>query len=130
MNVPPIINERRPLYRSRNGIIFGVCKGLANYSDLSVVWIRIILVVLCLFTWFVPFVLAYLVAAILMPREPALEPSTDEDWEFYNSYASSRSYALARLKRQFDQIERRTRRMESVITAREYDWEHRLKTGL
>lgn len=122
--------KRRPLQRSRNGMIFGVCKGLANYSDLNVWCIRAILVALCLLTWVVPFVLAYLVAAILMPPEPVLEPTTEEDWEFYSSYASSRSLALYRLKRQFDQIERRTRRIESVITAREYNWDQRLKTGL
>ena len=34
--------------------------------------------------------------------------------------------ALARLKRTYDNIERRIRRMENLVTAHEYDWERRL----
>ena len=30
----------RGLYRSRNGVILGVCRGIADYFDLSAFWIR------------------------------------------------------------------------------------------
>ena len=39
---------RKAPYRSRSGMIFGVCRGLADYLDFPVFWMRVIwLVVLC-----------------------------------------------------------------------------------
>lgn len=34
--------------------------------------------------------------------------------------------ALNRLKRSFDNLDRRIRRMEHIVTTREYDWERKL----
>ncbi len=58
------------LYRSRDGILFGVCKGLAQYFDLSVFWTRVaaLTVLLCTGVW--PVVGVYLLAALLMKPEP------------------------------------------------------------
>ncbi|MCF7668191.1 MAG: PspC domain-containing protein [Verrucomicrobia bacterium] len=124
-----VFHQSRALYRARDGMIFGVCKGVSRYADIPVFWIRAIFIVLALFMWFLPMVAVYLGAAVLMKPEPVLPPRTDDDWEFYNSYASSRALALARLKRKFEQLERRTRRVEHLITRREFEWDQRLKTG-
>jgi len=118
--------ERRGLYRSRSGIIFGVCKGIAEYLDFSVFWARAIVVVATLFTGIWPIPVLYVLGALLMKPEPVLPLETESDREFYNSYVSSRTMALHRLKRTFDSLDRRLRRMESIITARDYDWERRL----
>jgi len=118
--------ERHGLYRSRSGLIFGVCKGIADYLDVSVFWTRVIVVVATLFTGIWPIPVLYVVAALLMKPEPVLPLETESDREFYNSYISSRTMALHRLKRTFDSLDRRLRRMESIVTAREYDWERRL----
>jgi phage shock protein C len=37
--------------------------------------------------------------------------------------------SVSRLKRKFDSLENRIRRMESIITAREYDWDRRFESG-
>jgi len=121
--------RRGRLYRSRDGMIFGVCKGLADYLNLKVLWVRIIAVAILLFTGIWPTVVIYLVAALVMKPEPVLPLETEEAQEFYNSYTSSRRLALHRLKRTFDNLDRRVQRMESVVTAREYDWERRLNEG-
>ena len=114
------------LYRSRDGMIFGVCKGLADYLNLQVAWVRIIAVVILLFTGIWPIAVLYLVAALVMKFEPVLPLETEEAEEFYNSYTSSRSLALHRLKRTFDSLDRRIQHIETAVTAREYDWERRL----
>ena len=36
--------QRTGLYRSRSGLIIGVCKGVAQYFDFSVFWMRVIAV--------------------------------------------------------------------------------------
>jgi phage shock protein C len=118
--------ERRGLYRSRSGLIFGVCKGIAEYLDFSVFWTRAIVVVATLFTGIWPVPVLYVVGAFLMKPEPVLPLETESDREFYNSYVSSRTMALHRLRRTFDSLDRRLRRMENIVTARDYDWERRL----
>jgi phage shock protein C len=123
-------NETRTLYRSRSGWIFGVCQGLADYSGIHVGWVRLIVVVSAILTSFVPILLVYLVAAIFMRPAPVLPAVEIDDWEFYTSYASNRRAALVGLKRRLDHIERRTRRIETLVTDREYDWDRRLHSGV
>jgi phage shock protein C len=107
-------------------MILGVCRGLANYLDMSVVWLRVIAVIIMLVTGLWPIVGIYLLAAVLMKPEPVLPLLTEADEEFYNSFARSRRMALHRLERTFDRLDRRIRRMEGIVTASEYRWHERL----
>ena len=118
---------RRPLYRSRKGMILGVCRGIAEHLDFSVFWMRVIAVITLFFTGFWPMILLYFIGGLLMKLEPVMPIDNDDDREFYDSYTSSRTMALQRLKRVFDSLDRRIRRVEDTVTAREYDWERRLR---
>jgi hypothetical protein len=60
--------------------------------------------------------LLYLLAALLMKVEPLREPKSSSEWEFYNSYASSKSLAFAWLKQRFERLDRRTRWLEDLVT--------------
>ena len=117
--------QRTSLYRSRTGLIVGVCKGVAQYFDFSVFWMRALAVVLLIFSGIWPMLIVYIGAVLLMKPEPVLPLETEEEQDFYNAYTTSRSMALRRLKRIFDHLDRRIQRMESTVTAREYDWECR-----
>ena len=117
---------KRGLYRSREGIIFGVCRGVADYLDFSVFWLRVITVIAMFLTGLWPLVCVYIIVALLMKPEPVIPLEDADDMEFYNSYMSSRSLALQRLKRTFDNLDRRIQRMESLVTAPDYDWDRRL----
>ena len=113
------------LYRSRNGVIFGVCRGLADHLNLSVSWVRVIAVILMFVSagWAIAL---YLLAGLMMKPEPVVPFRAEADREFYDSYVNSSTMALHRLKRSFDNLDRRIRRMEDIVTARDYDWERRL----
>jgi phage shock protein C len=124
------MNNRTGLYRSRHGIICGVCRGVAEYLDFSVFWTRMIAVALLIFTGIWPIVGIYLLAMLVMKPEPLVPFETDGEAEFYNSFTQSRSMAVRRLKRIYDKIDRRVQRMEDAVTAREYDWDQRLKRNL
>ena len=117
---------RGGLYRSRNGIILGVCRGIAEYFDLSVFWVRIITLILLFFTGFWPIMVLYFTAALLMKPQPVIPIQTDGEQEFYDSYLHSGKAATDRLKRRYETLERRIRRMEDHVTSREFDWENRL----
>jgi phage shock protein C len=60
---------RRGLYRASDGMLFGVCKGFADYFDLSVFWIRMIVLGCVIFSGFFPGVFCYLLAAMVMKGE-------------------------------------------------------------
>lgn len=119
-------DNRGPLYRSRHGYILGVCRGLAEYMNVSLFWTRVIAVALMFFTGFWLVLGLYFLAALLMKPEPVVPLVTEEDGEFYNSYTSSRSMAIRRLKRTFDNLDRRIQHIEDIVTSREYDWNRRM----
>ena len=117
--------ERRGPYRSRKGMLLGVCRGLADYLDFSVGGLRLIVIGLAIFTGFWLVTGLYILAAILIKPEPVLPFESDADEEFYDSYVNSKSNALNRLKRKSDHINQRIQRMEDIVTSKERDWERR-----
>ena len=61
--------EPKRLFRSNdNRVIAGVFGGLGEYFSVDPVILRVTWVVLVIFTAFVPGILAYILAAIIIPR--------------------------------------------------------------
>ncbi len=114
------------LYRARDGFILGVCKGIAEFYDFALFWVRAVFVVLFVFTGFWPICVIYFVAALLMKPKPVVPLETEDDREFYDSYTHSRKAAANRLKRRYDNLERRIRRMEDRVTSQEFDFDQKL----
>ena len=119
---------RGGVYRSRSGIILGVCRGIAEYFDFSVIWVRAIVLILLLVSGFWPITGLYFIGALLMKPEPVVPIQTEEEQEFYDSYIHSSKGAVDRIKRRYENLERRIQRMEHTVTSREFDWENRLNT--
>ena len=116
------------IYRSRNGVFLGVCRGIAEYFDLSVFWLRIALVIVFIFSGFWPVFGVYLVAAFFMKPKPVKPIESEGEREFYDSYVHSPKTAAQRLRKKFDELERRIRGMEDKVTGREYEWERRFRS--
>lgn len=117
---------RGGLYRSRNGVILGVCRGVAEYFDFSVFWSRVIALALLFITGFWPTMALYFIAGLLMKPEPVLPINGEDEQEFYDGYIYSRKGAVDQVKRRYDDLERRIQHAEHAVTRREFDWEHRL----
>ncbi len=120
-------NPGQGLYRSRRGVVMGVCRGLAQYFDLSVTWVRVFTVLAFVFTGFWPVGVIYLVLALVMKPEPMLPPADEMEQEFYHSYAGSRPMAISRLSRTYQNLERRLRRLEDVVTSPDFRWQSRAR---
>jgi len=116
------------VYRARDGVFLGVCKGIADYFDFSVFWLRIALVIVFIFSGFWPVIGVYLVAAFFMKPKPIKPIESEEEREFYDSYVHSPKSAAQRLKKKFEDLERRIRNMENKVTGREYEWERRFRS--
>jgi phage shock protein C len=119
-------NYRNGIYRSRSGAILGVCKGLAAHFDFSIFWTRVIALILLFVAGFLPAIGLYLLAALLMKPEPVIPIHDAAEKEFYDSYTNSRHGAVQRLKRRYENLQRRIQRMEHIVTSAEFDWENRL----
>ncbi|MEA4858772.1 MAG: envelope stress response membrane protein PspC [Solidesulfovibrio sp.] len=115
------------LYRSRSGLLLGVCKGLARFLDVPVFWLRVLVLVLTPFTGIWPMVAAYLIAGFVIKPEPVIAPDSDEERAFYDDYVTSRANALTRVKRRFERLDKRIRRLEDHVTSREFDFDRRLR---
>lgn len=116
------------IYRARDGVFLGVCKGISEYFDFSLFWIRMGMVIFFIFSGFWPVIGVYLVAAFFMKPKPIKPITSEEEREFYDSYVHSPRSAAHRLKKKFRDLDRRIRRMEDEVTAREYDWERRFNS--
>ena len=64
------MSEQKKLYRSNDKKICGVCGGIAEYFDLDPTIMRLLWVVLTLFTTVFPGVLAYIICALIVPQRP------------------------------------------------------------
>ncbi|EGJ49663.1 PspC domain-containing protein [Desulfocurvibacter africanus] len=123
--------SRRP-YRSRSGILLGVCKGLANYLGTSAFVVRMIFILGMLFTGLWPLVGLYFLTALLMKPEPALPPADMHEQELYDLYTRDPARATSSLRERFQRVDLRIRRIEDLVTsrsAREAEWDRRLRRG-
>ena len=67
----------RRLYRSRNGEILGVCKGIAEWRDYPVDTIRLIVVLISIFTAIAPCLVIYFILGLILP----VNPYEDDNYE-------------------------------------------------
>ena len=117
--------SRRGLYRSRDGIILGVCRGVADYFDFSAFWIRAILIAVFIFSGFWPIIGIYILAALLMKSAPGVSDKKGSKRNFHCRYDRARRETAERFKRKWGHLEKRIRRMEDRVTSREFDWDNR-----
>ena len=58
------------LYRSKNGEIFGVCKGIAQWKDFSVDAVRLVFILVAIFTAVFPCLVIYAILGFILPVNP------------------------------------------------------------
>jgi len=63
----------RKLYLSReDSKIFGVCGGIGQTYNIDPTLVRLIVVFLCLSTGILPLLLTYIIAWVIVPKEPTI----------------------------------------------------------
>jgi len=114
-------------FRADDGIIFGVCKGLADHFGWSVGLVRLIVVLSSLFLFLWPTVIAYLVAALLMSPAPAERLDSQEERDIWLKTQLDPEAAMEQLARRAGGVEKRLRRLEDYVTSSEFAWQRKMR---
>jgi phage shock protein C len=114
-------DSRHHLYRDpQNGILAGVCAGIAAYFGVERIIVRLAFVV-ALVLFFPPTAIAYLVLALALPKRPPALYANREDEAFWRGVATQPDDTLYGLKRRFGDLESRLRAMERSVTSSDFD---------
>lgn len=115
------------LYRDpEHRIIAGVCAGIAEKHGLPRLLVRLIAVLLLLTPLTLFVVIAYCVAAFVIPQKPRdLYRSPDEE-VFWRSVNRAPSDTFGQLRHRFREMENRLRRMEAYVTSKEFELDREL----
>jgi phage shock protein C len=114
-------DSRIRLYRDpANGVLAGVCAGLAQYFGVERIVVRLAFV-LALFVGFAPAVIVYIILVFALPKRPPALFASREDEQFWRGMANAPDDALTGLRRRFADLEGRLRSMEGHVTSSDFD---------
>ena len=113
------------LYRSRRGKIFGVCQGIADWRDLPVDLLRLIVAVSIFVTGVFPGIVIYALVALFLPLEPGYRTYYEESEENGKSSRDGFTRTREELRETFERLTRKVEGMEEEIFDKERDWDHR-----
>lgn len=107
----------RRMYRDpKNGIICGVCAGVADYFGFGRTITRVIAALSLIF--FMPGVLLiYFGLCFILPRKPVESERAPRDERFAQSVRFSPQDTLSNVRYRFRDLEARMRRMERYVTS-------------
>ena len=110
-------SERTRFYRDKvNGKIFGVCAGIADYTGIDVLWVRLGAVGLTFMgLGFVP--LAYLAVGIFGAKKPAHLYTDRQEQQFWQSVRQSPTRTAREVRSRFRDIDRRLAEVESFYVS-------------
>lgn len=111
--------SRTKLYLDKqHGKWSGVCAGIAEYTGVDVMWIRIGAVILTLAGGFPWTVIAYLMIAWMAPTKPAGLYETPEDAKFWQGVRSNPKRSTGEVRSKLRDMDRRLADIETYYTSR------------
>jgi phage shock protein C len=99
----------------RPGLLFGVCRWLADRLGLGAGWVRLAAIVATWLTGWWPGVALYLAAAIILGRARPVRLPNPADWRLPRGFTSLEP---ADLRSRYSRLERRVRDVEAEIGRR------------
>lgn len=114
------------LYRDKdNGILAGVCAGLADYFGLNRRGLQLVVAVSSLF--FFPFVVpAYIILTIILPVKPKDLYADESQEKFWRGVSMAPSDVFSSLSHRFRELDLRLQKMEAYITSKEFSIDREL----
>ncbi|HEX7855585.1 MAG TPA: envelope stress response membrane protein PspC [Sphingobium sp.] len=102
----------------QNGKWLGVCAGIADYTGLDALWVRIGVIVITLMGAFPWTLIAYLLAAWMAQNKPHDFYGSEEDTRFWQGVRSNPARSTRDVRSRFRDIDRRLADIELHYTSR------------
>ena len=102
----------------QNGKWLGVCAGIADYTGLDPLWVRIGTVIITLMGGFPWTLLAYLLAAWFAENRPRDLYDSEEDARFWQGVRSNPTRSARDVRAKFRDVDRRLADIELYYTSR------------
>ena len=119
-------NPRR-LYRdTENGMLAGVCAGIADYFGFRVTALRWIVVLTCFFA-FPAVVIGYVIAVFLLERKPTGMYRNESEEVFWRSVRRDPHFACDDIRHKFRDLDRRLQGMEHYVTSPRFDLDQKFR---
>lgn len=96
----------------------GVCAGIADYTGIDVMWVRIGTIILTLAGGFPWTVIAYFLIAWMAQKKPIGLYQTPEDAKFWQGVRSNPKRSTSEVRSKFRDIDRRLADIEMFYTSR------------
>lgn len=111
-------SPRTTLYRdTQNGKVFGVCAGIADYTGIDVLWVRIGLIV----SFFTPMsgftVPGYIIAGFLLKKKPQNLYVDKAEQQYWQGVRQSPKRTAREIRARFRDIDRRLAEVESYYVS-------------
>ncbi|MEQ9663121.1 MAG: envelope stress response membrane protein PspC [Parasphingopyxis sp.] len=111
-------NRRTKFYLDKqNAKWLGVCSGVADYTGIDVLWVRVLTVLTTLF-FFQPLFVVYFVVGWLAPKKPLGLYGTEEEAKFWQGTRANPHRTVNGLRSRFRDIDRRLADVEIMVTSR------------
>jgi phage shock protein C len=107
-------------FRSKNGLLFGVLRGIAEHYHISPFTLRLVFLIVSVFLVFWPMVIIYALAVLIMPLEPKFQLTKEADIELLLLGQADPAALVERLNDRFDGLEKKARRLEDIVTSKAY----------
>ena len=106
-------SPRTTLYRDKqNAKLMGVCSGIADYTGVNVLWIRLAMMVLCFMTsgGVIPF---YFIAGLALNKKPAELYVDRDEQKYWQRVRQSPARTAREVRARFRDIDRRLAEVET-----------------
>lgn len=108
--------RKTKFYRDKqNGKFMGVCAGIADYTGVDVIWIRVAAVLLTLMTGWA--LMGYLAMGFLAEKKPSHLYLDDQDQKFWQGVRQSPSRTAREVRSSFRDIDRRLAEVEQFYVS-------------
>ncbi|MFB0613664.1 envelope stress response membrane protein PspC [Aurantiacibacter poecillastricola] len=111
MNTP-----RTTLYRDKvNGKVMGVCAGIADYTGVNALWVRLAMIVLVLAQGWP--LLAYFIAGILLNKKPPHLYTAPDETQYWQRVRQSPKRTAREIRARMKDIDRRLADVETYYVS-------------
>jgi phage shock protein C len=113
------MNDRRTKFYldKQNRKCLGVCSGVADYTGIDVLWVRVGAVCTALFA-FPPLIPIYFVIGWLAPRKPNDLYDNVEEAKFWQGARANPRRSVTEIRSRFRDVDRRLADVEMLVTSR------------